>query len=221
MKLSKQTLEVLKNFSTVNQNLYVKPGNRISTMSPGKNLFASANTTETFEVPFGIYNLPEFLGVVSLLNDPDFEFNEKYVTIREGKNSVNYFYANREVLVVPPEKEFKMPSAEVKFRLTAEDMSAMKKSAAVLSATDFFIIGKNGVLSVVVGDPSNETANVFSIDLGETDYDFRVFFNVENLKTMAGDYDVTLSKSLVLELKNTAMDYTLHVALDKKSTFSV
>lgn len=221
MKISKQTIDILKNFSGINQNIFVANGNTLRTMSVPKNIFVEAQVQENFEQEFGIYNLSEFLGVISLFSDPEVEFSDKFARIKEGKNSVTYHYANKEVLVLPPDRKINIPQFEANFTLTKDNIDLLKKSASVLSATDVFFVGKDGVISALVGDPANSTSNKFSIEVGTTNVDFNVFFKVENLKMIQGDYDVHLSKALVVKLVNQTTDYVMHIALDSKSSFSV
>lgn len=218
MKLSKQTLEVLKNFSGINQNLYVKPGSVLRTMTTVKNVLASVEVAEVFPQEFGIYNLNEFLGVLSLFDDPDLSFDEKNLVITQGKNSVTYYYAAKDVLVTP-EKDIKMPSVDVTFTLTKEVLSSLQKAASVLKVAELVVSGSDGVVSVTVSDTKNATANKYSVDVGTTDATFTAVFNIDNLKLINGDYDVEISSKKISKFTNSAMNYTAFIALEMSSKF--
>lgn len=218
MKLSKQTLEVLKTFSTINQNLLVKPGSRLSTKPSVASIFATAEVPEVFPQEFGIYNLVEFLGVLSLFSDPELNFDEKFVTISEGRNSVKYFYAAKEVLVFP-DRDIKMPAAEIQFQLTKETLTSLLKAASVLKVSELVVTGSDGQITVTVSDVKNDTANTYSVEVGKTDIEFTAVFMIDNLKLISGDYDVEISTKRISKFHNSAMNYTAYVALEQSSKF--
>lgn len=218
MKLSKQTIEVLKNFSTINQNLYVKPGSVIKTMTTVKNVLVSAEVAEVFPEEFGIYNLNEFLGVLSLFDDPEISFDEKNLVISQGSNSVTYYYAAKEVLVTP-EKDVKMPETEISFTLTKEVLSSLQKAASVLKVHELVVSGKDGKVFVTVSDTKNATANRYSTQVGSTDMTFSAVFNIDNLKLIPGDYDVEISSKKISKFTNSVLNYTAFIALEMSSSF--
>jgi len=218
MKLSKQTLEVLKNFSTISQNLYVKQGSKLTTTTEIKNVLAIAEVAEVFPQEFGIYNLNEFLGVLSLFDNPELSFDEKNLVISQGKNSVTYYYAAKEVLVYP-EKEIKMPAADVTFTLTKETLSALQKAASILKVPTLVIGGKDGVVSVTVSDTQNATANRYSVEVGETDLNFTAVLQIDNLRLLPGDYEVEISSKKISKFTNAPMNYIEYVALEASSKF--
>lgn len=219
MKISKQTLELLKNFSGINQNLYIEPGKTLETMTVARNIVVYADVPEEFPQAFGIYNLNEFMGALSLFNDPDIEFGEKSLKIKEGKTSVTYYYAEKEVLVTA-KKGLKMPSADATFTLTKDQLQSLTKSAGILGAQDISFVGNGSVIKAVVGDNSNDTANTFAIEVGETDQTFDVHFKVENLKMIPQDYTVEVSSKLISRFVNEKANYVMFVALEKNSTFN-
>ena len=100
MRLSKETLNILKNFATINSNILIKPGNTLKTISPGKNIYAEAKVTEEFDTDVPIWDLNKFLGVVSMFNNPDLEFNDSHVDISNGKSAVRYYYSAPSLLIV-------------------------------------------------------------------------------------------------------------------------
>lgn len=220
MKLTPRTLSILENFANINQNLFVTAGSTIKTMSVAKNIFVSAEVDETFNQEFGIYNLKELLGVLSLFESPDIEFGEKSLTIKQGNQRVTYYYAQREVLVVPA-KDIKMPEPDFEFDLSQETIAGIRKAASVLGVTDLSIVGNGTTISAVVGDVKNATSNAFSVDVGTTDKTFKANFKVENLKMIGADYRVKISSRGLACFESTSnKDYVMFVALEQNSTFN-
>lgn len=218
MKISKETISILKNFSSINSNILLKSGSVLSTMNVQKNVLADANITDNFPIDFGIYDTNDFLSLLGLFSDPEIEFKAKYATIREGTSSIKFYSADPSVLTIPS-KQVKFPASDVDFELTAEHLAAIQKTATVLRAVDVSVIGKDGVLSVAVGDLKSETANTYNIDIGETDVTFTANFKVENLKLMAQAYNVSLSSKKISRFKSLNGDLTVYIALETTSSF--
>lgn len=218
MKLSKETLNLFKNYSGINSNLMLKTGNEISTISAQKNVMADVTVTETFPQEFGIYDLNEFLGAMSLFNDPDLEFSEKFVTIKEAGASIKYFAADPSVLTVPSRK-IAFPEAEIEFTLTATMLNMIHRTASVLRATDLQIIGDGSQITVQVGDKKNATGNSYSAQAGSTSKTFQANLKVENLKMLPGDYIVSISSKKISRFKATSGDLVYYVAVEADSTF--
>jgi len=197
MQLSNDTKDVLKNFSTINQNLLVKSGNAINTMSAMKNIVARATIPDTFNNEFAIYDLNEFLSALSLFKSPTLDFGEQSVKLKEegGGSSVNYFFSDPSV-VTSPKTEIQMPSVDVEFTFTQDTFNHIMKASAVLGVPDVVLTGTTGGdINLTVTDRKNETSNDFSIKVGEnSSSDFTYFFKVENLKLLSGDYKVQVSE---------------------------
>jgi hypothetical protein len=194
MKLSDKTIQILKNFATINQSILVRPGKVLKTMTQGKTILAHAKVDEEFEQEFAIYDLPRFLGTISLFLDPDFNFQEKYVTISSGKQRVNYTYADSSMIgELPPSKNIVFPESEVEFTLTSEQLSTISKAGAVLQMPEIAVVGEDDVISIRAVDSKNSSADVFSLDVGECNKAFRVIFRPENLKVIPADYKVSLT----------------------------
>lgn len=218
MKLSKETVGLFKNYAGVNQNLLLKAGNEISTISGQKNVMADATVTETFPQDFGIYDLNEFLGAMSLFNDPELEFSEKFVTIKEGGASIKYFAADQSVLTVPSRK-IAFPEADIEFTLTATMLNMIHRTASVLRATDLQIIGDGSQITLQVGDKKNATGNSYVTHAGSTSKTFQANLKVENLKMLPGDYVVAISSKKISRFKATTGDLVYYVAVEADSTF--
>ena len=220
MKLSNETMTVLKNFAGINQSILVKKGNKLRTMSVMKTVLAEATVNEEFEKEFAIYDLNQFLNGISLHEDPELDFqDDKYVVIREGKRRVKYFFADPQVIVSPPEKEISLPSQDVCFQLEHSQYDKIKKAAAVYQLEDLSVIGEAGVIRLVVRDKRNATSNEYSIIVGETDKEFTFNFKVENLKIIPASYDVVLSSKLLSKFTNERYNLNYYIPMEPDSTF--
>jgi hypothetical protein len=223
MKLSEHTVDVLKNFATINQNLVIKEGSTLTTMSAMKNIVAKAEVEESFDKEVAIYDLNEFLASISLFTNPILEFDEGFVTIKEEnnpKNSLKYFYSDPSV-VTSPNKTITMPSKEVSFKLNGENLNKLKRAAGVIQAPDLVLEKKNTDVFLTVKDKKNDTANTFSIDVDTVadGSDFKFFFKVENLKLMDGDYEVDISSKNISHLASSNKDVEYWVALEPESSY--
>ena len=220
MKLSNETLTVLKNFAGINQSILVRKGNKLRTMSVMKTVLAEATVNEEFEKEFAIYDLNQFLNGISLHEDPELDFqDDNYVVIREGKRRVKYFFADPQVIVSPPEKEISLPSQDVCFQLEHSQYDKIKKAAAVYQLEDLSVIGEAGVIRLVVRDKRNATSNEYSIIVGETDKEFTFNFKVENLKIIPASYDVVLSSKLLSKFTNERYNLNYYIPMEPDSTF--
>ena len=223
MKLSEHTTSVLKNFASINQNLVIKEGKTISTMSAMKNIVAKAEVDEDFPKEIAIYDLNEFLAALSLFTNPVLDFSENYVMItEEGKtgNSLKYFYSDPSV-VTTPSSEITMPETEVKFSLDSGDLSKVQRAASVIGSPDL-VLEKNGTGSyLTVKDKKNDTANNYSLDVdaeGNGEYNF--FFKVENLKLLPTNYDVNVSSKNISYFKSQAGNAVEYwIALEPESSY--
>jgi hypothetical protein len=221
MKLSDKTLSVLKNFSSINQSILFKQGSKLRTISVMKNILAEATITEEFSKDFGIYDLNQFLNVnTSIFKSPDLDFsNDGYVVIREGKMRQRFFFADPNVIVVPPEKEISLPSEDVCFELSTEQLNTLIKAAAVNQLPDISAVGEAGVVKLVVRDKKNDTSNDFAVVVGETENEFCFNFKVENIKVLPGTYEVVVSQKLLSRFTSKNHDLTYYIALEPDSTF--
>ena len=220
MKLSDSTLSLLKNFSTINQSILFKQGTRLRTISVMKNILAEATIAEEFPKDFGIYDLNQYLNGLALHNNPELNFeNDCYVVIKEGRSRSKYFFADPSVIITPPEKSIDLPSEDVTFDLSTDQLDKLLKAAAIYQLPDLAVVGKDGVVKVVVRDKKNETSNDFAITVGETDATFSFNFKVENIKILPGTYTVVVSQKLLSRFTNKNQDLIYYIALEPDSTF--
>ena len=226
MKLSEHTISVLKNFASINQNLVIKEGSELQTMSAMKNIVARSGVEENFPKEMAIYDLNEFLAALSLFTSPILEFDEQYVTIKEESNPTNslkYFYSDPSV-VQSPSKTITMPSEDITFELTSGDLSKMKRASAVIGAPDMVLENTDEPFKSILNaiDKKNDTANNYSLDISTNgDGQFKFYFKVENLKLMDGSYDVSVSSRNISNFKSKNSDVEYWIALEPESTYSV
>ena len=222
MKLSDKTINLLKNFSNINQSLLFKQGNKLRTISVMKNILAEATVEEEFPKDFGIYDLPQFLNsVVVLYNNAEFDFaNDNHVVIKEGRMRSKYFFADPSVIVTPPQEEkITLPSEDVTFDVSTEQLDKLLKAASLYQLSDLAVVGGDGVVKLLVRDKKNDASNDFSIVVGETNDVFSFNFKVENIKILPGNYEVVVSRNLLSRFTSKNQDLTYYIALEPDSTF--
>ena len=216
MKLSEQTVSLLSNFASINQNLQFKSGNRLSTISAQKNILVNAEIPETFPSDFAIYDLNKMLGVMNLFPDPEMEIGDKTMKIG-GK--VDYMFADPTMIVSPPEKELTFPEAEIKFTLTNAEFNQTIKAATLLGLPHICVEGKDGKINLVATDVHNSSSDEYRSELGETGMVFNMVFKIENLKLYAGDYDVELTSKGISKFSHTSSNLQYFIATESDSTF--
>ena len=208
--ITKPTIEVLKNFCSINKSIVIKPGNQIATLSINKNILAIADVEEQFESQISIYDLGVFLGGLSLFDQPKIDTTDSnYVTVSDqrGKSKTRFFYADPDIITQPPEKEITIPDEDVKFRLEASTLQQLQRAAMVYQLPDLCLYGDGTEMSLCVTDKKNDTSNSYSVQVGSTDNEFCYCFKVENLKLLAGDYNVTISKQNVALFQGSGIKY--------------
>lgn len=221
MKISDNTKSLLKNFSTINSGIRVKSGNQLETISNMKNILAVATVPEQFHQDFSIYNLPEFLGATSLMDDPDFQFGDASVSVADNNTTLSYFYAS-EGMVTAPEKMITMPDAEVGIDISSTLLNELQKAASVLGVNDLVLSSDGTTIKLEVTDKKNVTSNTFSRIVGEGNgvkYTFN--FKIENLKVLEGNYEVLVSSKGISQFKNKDIDLEYYIALEPDSKYNI
>jgi hypothetical protein len=221
MKISNDTRDIFKNFSTINQGIKVSSGNTLQTISNMKNILAVATVSEEFPQDFSIYNLPEFLGATSLLDDPDFQFGDASLTIADNNSSLAYFYAS-EGMVTSPEKMITMPDAGIGFDISSTLLNELQKAASVLGVGDLVLKSDGSTITLQVTDKKNATSNTFSRIVGEGNgVSYTMNFKIENLKVLDGNYEVLVSSKGISHFKNKDVDLEYFIALEPDSKYNV
>lgn len=219
MKLSNDTLAVLKNFASINSGLEFKAGNNLSTMSPGKTILAKATLKDTFPVDFCVYDLNQFLSVHSLYKDADIDFDDANVVFKSGKSKIKYRKTAKEMIITAPEKELNLPSVDVSFKLTEEVFSSIKKSANVLQSPNIAVESDGEKIYLTCFNAKDDSAHTNSIEVGDTsDRKFKMVFLEENLKMIPGSYDVEISSKGLASFKNTTQEIDYWIAIEAKDS---
>ena len=224
MKLSKHTLNMLKNFSDINMSIEIKEGNILRTVSVQKNILAQAELEDEFPKDFAIYELNRFLGAASLFDDPEFEFNAKSANIGTTKHSVDYVYCDPSMIVTPPENNITFPDPEVKFTLTQDALSQVMKASNVLGTPEIAIEGgphPNDVIRIKALDVNNDSTDTFKIVLDErSDNKFMFVFKTENMKMIPGNYDVEISSKGISHFTMQGQKLEYWIATEASSSFN-
>ena len=190
------------------------------TISVMKNILAEATVSEDFTKDFGVYDLNQFLNGLSLYQNPELDFkNDGYVVMKEGKSRSKYFFADPNVIVSPPDKDISLPSEDVCFEVSTDQLDKLLKASSIYQSPDLSAIGENGVIKLVVRDKKNDTSNDYSVIVGETDKEFCFNFKVENIKILPGTYEVVVSQKLLSRFTAKNSDLTYYIAMEPDSTF--
>ena len=219
MKLSENTLAVLKSYHAINQSILIRPGNTLRSISPTKTLMTKIDVNENFDKEFAIYDLSKLLGLISMFDDPDLVFEDNYITIKDGTNSVRYVYAAPETIVAAPDKEVKLPSVDASATLTAEQISTVLKAAGVLGVQDITIRGDGSTLSIIAHDKKNDTSNQYALEVGQTDLLFNVDFKADNFKMISDDYEVSISSKMISQFEGKTTGASYWLACESTSSF--
>ena len=220
MKLSKETLSIIKNFSSINGNLYITPGNVLYTISPSKFIYAEAKIAETFDAPFGIYDLSELLSIHAIFGDPELEFDGNTLYISEGKLRVRFQSAEQKMLIYPKSPNAFPSDPDVSFQMPTAMLQQVIRSASILKAPFVSIVGDGSKFSIVVTDKENVNGNSLQIEIGDTEHVFNINMKAELFKMMPEDYTVCISgKRKACKLEGHNKMYML--AWETDSTFTV
>ena len=231
MNLSNDTLNVLKNFASINPNIVFQPGQQLKTISESKTIMARADIVEDMPKEFGIYDLNEFLSVFNLIENPVLDFEDKSVMVstQEGgtqlsnQQKVRYYFSETDILTSPT-KDIQMPNAEVGVNLSEDILNQIRKAAAVLGHTELSLKGENGLVTASVVDTKDSTSNSYTIELDKDNScknDFEFIVSIPNLKLLPGDYFVSISSKLISNWTNSNYPIEYFIALEKISTFNV
>lgn len=216
MKLSSDTLAVLKNFSSINSGLEFKKGNIISTISPGRSILAKAVLKDEFPEDFCVYDLNQFLSVHSLFKDTEIDFDDSNVIFKSGRSKINYRKTAKNMIVTVPDRGLSLPSVEVKFNLTEEDFSSIMKSANILQSPNIAIESDGDGVFVTAFNVKDNSAHINSIEVAEGNGEkYRIVFLTENLKLISGSYDVEISFKGLASFKHTEQDVSYWIATEK------
>ena len=218
MKLSDQTVEVLQNFSSINQSLLFKKGSKLRTVSPQKTVLAEVEVGDVFAQDFGIYDLGQFLSALSLIEDPDLDLGDNGMTIGDGNGTaLDYRYADPSMIVTPPEKALTLPDVNATFTLSDENLKSVLQAARVLGVPEIIVKGEDGKITISAGDSKNSSMNSFNKTVGSTDEEFEHVFKVDNMKMMVLEYNVEISSKGISKFSTADGRVTYFVATESRS----
>jgi gp45 sliding clamp, C terminal len=219
MNIETNTLNVLKNFAKINPSIFIDSGNCLKTISTGKAILAKATVETEFPKSFSIYNLDRFLATISLFNNPNYTFEDKYLLIKDDNKSIKYHYASDDTVVKPPAKEIKIPSVDIQLEISTDNIKEVEKAASILGVTELAIAGSAGRLYLQAIDSKNDGCDNYSIEIGETDKEFNVIFKFENMKLYPDNYDVFICSKAIALFKGKKENIEYFIAIEGGSTY--
>lgn len=223
MELNDTTINILKNYATINPNIVINEGNQLKTISTARNVLSTSEVNVEFPQTFGIYDLNEFLNVLSLVDEPRLRFEKDFVVVGDatGRSSVKYFFSDPEMLTSPA-NSINMPEPEVKFTLDSDTLKKVKRAAAALGHDEISITPVTGAIRLSVIDSKDATSNNYSIDVEGSfpdDINFQFILNVGNLKVVNEDFEVGISSKLISKFTSKQSTTEYYIALEKSSTY--
>lgn len=221
MKFNQRSLQILKNFSSIQQGMIFKPGNKLSVVSEAGTILGRATIDDDIEDGFAIYDMAKFLGALSMFTDPELSVRDGYIEISEGTEKIHYNLAEPSLIKSPPDKEFSF-DPDVEFSVTSKEFGRVMKGAAITAATHICVTGDREhirleALAVVPGSRNQNTGAAYKIELGTTDKQFNFVFLVDNIKMIDTDYAVTISQQGIAKFTGEGVEY--YVAVENSSTF--
>lgn len=218
MKLETRTMQILKNFAMINPSMLFREGNMQSTIAPQKTILARTKINENIPKEFAIFDLSRFIGVLSLFSAPELEFDDKRVLISQGRQKVDYTFADPELVVIPPTKTPTVHTPEVAFILTGEALQLTMRALGALQSTHIVIEGNGETIFLGAGKPTDPTSDTFKIEVGGTSHTFKFAFKAENVKVLPGEYDVVISSKNIAHFQGADVEYWI-MADTNHSTF--
>ena len=217
MKLSENTLAVLKNFASINSGVVLSSGASQRTISPEKSILVEATIDDDIPTQFGIYDLNQFLGNLTTLRNPELTFSKEGVVLDDGELSFEYRACSANLIITPPEKELVLKSVDVKFSLPNETLQKLIKVATMNGLPNLSVVGKNGSLLLKIHERANDTSNSGTIQIGEyAGQDFTASFKTDNLKLLPNDYNVEIQKGAFAKFENASNTLKYFIALETK-----
>lgn len=219
MKLSKETIEILKNFASINMSILFRAGKKLKTISPSKTVMAVANIPETIPREFAIYDLNQFIGLMSMFNDPELKFDDKMLHISDKTDVASFVYASASAIVSAPDKDVSLPSGDIKFLLESTALQRALRAAGVLNVEQVAILGEEGKTYITALDANSDSSHVWKTAVGTSDTNYRMIFRLDNLKVLPRDYDVTISAKGISKFVSTKSDVTYYIATETTSKY--
>ncbi len=217
MKLSATTTSILKNFSNINPSIAIKPGSQLRTMATARSILATAVVEETFETPFAIYDLPKFISVISLFEEPDLAFGKNQVKISSGKQSVSYTYCDPTMIITPPEKEINFPAGTTEFDLSPEEFTKLVRAASIMQMSSIALTGNGHDIRIRALNPDNPTSDIYDIVVGETSKTFNMIMDADTIKLIPKQFKVNISPRGIVRFLSDDSSLLYYIVTNAKS----
>jgi hypothetical protein len=206
MKIADETINILKNFSTINEGIMIRKGKILETISKEKNILARAEVVDSFDEELGLYDINSFLGTLSM-NGNEIEFNGTTDVIIKGfngKSKTKWRKTPENMIVVPPNKSINMDTAEISFELTEDEIKWFSRAASMLSAPNIVFASDGQTVEVKCFDIKNDASNINTteIDAKGNGKKYNMIFSTDNLKFIEGSYDVKISSKGISYFKH-------------------
>lgn len=218
MKFDVKTLQVLKNFATINPSLMFERGNVIRTISPSKTIMAQATIPFNMESSFAIYDLSQLLSTLALFNEPEVDTEENYLLIASGSEKVKYLFAEPSLIVRPPDRQIVLPTTDISFLLSAEVLQKTMKAMSIMGSPELAVVGDGHDVYLQTYDSKNVNNSNYRNIVGKTDKKFTMVFLAENLKLLPGDYNVDISAKKISHFKGENIEFW--IAVEQTSTMN-
>ena len=216
MQISNETIQILKNFATINSNIMIRKGKTLSTISTAKNIFAKAEVVEDFPTEVAVYDLNSLLALLTLMENQNVEFGDKSLNISKDNGKFEYFYSSPTVIVAAPDKSIEIDK-HYQFKLSSEDVNMIMKAAAITSSPTITISSKGADVSLTIGDKKNDTANTYKKVIGKSEHSFDCHMAVENFKIVPDAYTVTISKKKAFHFQHATKAIEYFIAMEPDS----
>jgi hypothetical protein len=217
MKISTDTIKVLQNFAGINNNVRIRPGNELTTISPQKNIFAKATVAETFPQDFCVYDLNSLLSLLTLMEDQDIDFGDSSLKISKDGGEFEFFYADESVIIAPEAGKNIAVDTHYTFKMSSTDVQMLNKAAAIVGAKFISVVSKAGKTTLSVGDPKTASSNSYKRVLETSDHEFNCRLAVENFKVVPDAYTVTISKKKFFHFKHDTKPLQYWLAMEPDS----
>jgi hypothetical protein len=217
MKLSENTLSVLKNFASINSGVVLRKGKVQKTISPEKCILVEATLEDDIPSEFGIYDLNQFLGIFTFLKNPEITFGENHIVLNDGDLSVTYRGCSSNLIITPPEKDLVLKDITTKFSLPSATSQKLIRAATMINLPNLSVIGKDGALLLKIHEKANDSSNDGVQKIGDyAGKDFTATFKTENLKLLPDDYDVEIQAGAFSQFMNKNGNLKYFIALETK-----
>jgi len=221
--ISRATLAILKNYNGINTSMVINKGSQQNVVSTTKTVMSTVEIEEDFPVKFGIFDMGQFLNILTSFDEPTLEFHDKYVKITKENQVIKYRYSEPSLITTLSEEAIDKLNKHIKpdcsFTLSKEVLKKLQDIVSILRAEYVMFEGNGESIFIKTFNPKDESDTSFSVENGETDSKFRMIFKFEHLKVLPGDYAVTISRNKLLKFTHSQVALNYIIPCEKDSTF--